>query len=173
MVSFFRTDFASHSRRRLAVILAFTWCAGLILGAYTAILADIPFFSMMRTAPDARVSIPGLLAVMLLPFLFSAFAVYVSSLWLLVPIAFSKAFLFSYLSTGLSAVAGTSGWLLRFLWMFSDCLTVPVLLWFWFSACSKRREAALINAAAALPVLIGICYLDLQVISPFLVNLLS
>lgn len=173
MVSFFRTDFARLPRRFLAVVLAFAWCAGLLLGAFTAGFADDSFFSTMRAALDCRVSISGLMAVTLLPLLFSAFAVFISCNWLLIPIAFLKAFSFSYMGAGLMAAFGDSGWLLMLLWMFSDCFVVPLLLWLWISACSATRETALRRTAALLPALIGIGYLDLQFVSPFLVNLLS
>lgn len=172
MVSFFRTLFSPASRRAPAIILAFALLAGFFGGAYTATLADPSSFSLMRTASNSCVSIACLLPALLLPFLFSAFAVYISQYWLLIPIAFIKAFCFSYLSAAFLLLQD-SGWLLRMLLMFTDCLSMPVLCWLWLRSCSGSRESNLRTFAAAVLIVVGITCLDYQYISPFLVNLLS
>lgn len=172
MVSFFRIHFLQYPRRVAAIILALAFCMGLLLGAYIATLTDPSYFLMMRTAVSSRVSITGLLPALLLPFLFSAFAVYLSQIWLLIPIAFTKAFFFSFLSTGFLILSPGSGWLMRMLFMFTDCLSLPVLCWFWLRACGGEG-VSLRGVLSVFLVISGIGCLDFQFISPFLVSLLS
>lgn len=173
MVGFFRTFLASGPRRVNAIILAFALLTGFTLGAYTATLAEPSSFSLMRTASESCVSIVCLLPALLLPFLFSAFAVYISQYWLLIPIAFTKAFFFSYLSAASLLLFRGSGWLVQLLLMFTDCLSMPVLCWFWLRTCTVSRESVLRSFVSAALVVIGIICLDYQFISPFLVELLS
>ena len=172
MVSFFRPIFTGHSRRHFTLYLAFFWCVGLASGAAVAVSTDPSRFSMMRAAVDSCVSITSLAGSLLLPLFFSALAVYISQIWLLVPIAFWKAFVFSYLNTALVFVHPSSGWLLRHLLLFSDCFAVPVLLWLWIrlSGPDSRTPFRIFSGALGALVLIG-C-LDFRFISPFLSNLL-
>lgn len=173
MVSFFRTLFCPASRRVTAIFLAFTLLAGLFIGAYTATLADPSSFSMMRTASNSCVSIVCLLSALLLPFIFTAFAVYISQYWLLIPIAFFKAFSFGYLSTGFMLLFHESGWLLRLLLMFTDCLSMPILCWLWLHSCCGCAKSNFRAFVSAFLIMLGIVCLDYQYISPFLVKLLS
>lgn len=172
MVSFFRTFFQPPSRRDSAIVLAFTLLSGFILGAYVATLAEPSSFSLMRSAADGCVSIVSLLSALLLPFLFTAFAVYIAKPWLLIPIAFFKAFFFSYLGTEIIFLFGGSGWLLRLLLMFTDSLSMPVLCWFWVRIYSGRKVLNVRCLTTAVVILFGIVCLDYRLISPFLVNLL-
>lgn len=171
MVSFFRPHFLVCERRQLTWSLAFFWCVGLLAGAAVAASTDISRFNTMRTAVFSCVSISGLVVCLLLPLLFSALAVYISQIRLLVPIAFCKAFLFSFLSTAMWRLYPTSGWMLRQLLLFSDCLAAPVLLWLWIrlSLAPNRFAGRNIMAACVLMAVIG-C-LDLHFISPFLADL--
>ena len=172
MVRFFRCIFLQPQRRVTAIILAFVFSVGILAGAFIAQLTDTSYFLMMRTASDYRVSIVALLPSAALPLLFSAFAVYISQTWLLIPIAFLKAFLFGFLSFGLITLNPDSGWLLRFLVMFTDCLSIPVLFWFWIR-CYDAKNFFTTTIIAAFLLITGISLLDYQYISPFLVNLLS
>ena len=172
MVRFFHNIFLHQQRRVTAIILAFAFYAGILAGAFFALLTDTSYFLMMRTAANYRVSIAVLLPSAVLPLLFSAFAVYISQSWLLIPIAFLKAFLFGFLSFGLITLNSDSGWLLRFMVMFTDCLATPVLFWFWIRCCDAKQFFTATLCAAFL-LITGISLLDYQYISPFLVNLLS
>jgi len=172
MVSFFPKDFLQSRRRVTATILAFVFCFGLLAGSLTAVLTETSYFLMMRTAASYRVSIFGLFPVLLLPLLFSAFAVYISQFWLLIPIAFIKAFFFSFLGAGFLILSPDSGWLMRMLFMFTDCLSLPVLCWYWLYACHYRNVTPG-QTISAFAVVAGIGFLDFQFISPFLASLLS
>lgn len=155
------------------VILACAWIAGFAGGIFCSFCASNSLFPTMRAAVSGCVSIHGLLSVVLLPLLFSAFAVYISQPWLLIPLAFIKTFVFSFLAVGIMAAYGSAGWLVRSLLMFSDGLMLPVLWWYW-SQCLERSCISVWKAWAgvlAFSALIG--SVDYCVISPFLANLIS
>lgn len=173
MVRFFRTSFIAASRRSSAVVLAFVLFCGFSAGAFLASWSGQFPLSLMRAATQNCVSIVNLFLVMLLPFLFTALAVYVGRLWLLFPIAFLKAFIFGYLGSCVLHLYGTSGWLIRFLLMFSDCLSLPVLCWFWLRMLCRTGADMGRRFLAAVCMLFGIVSLDYQFISPFLVDILS
>lgn len=173
MVRFFRYHISAISRKKLAVLLALCWCAGIVLGLYCALTADNFPVSLMRTSVESCASITGLLAVLSLPVLFSAFAVYVSQLWLLVPVSFFKAFSFSFVGTLSFLTPESGGWLLRFLYLFSDCFAVLILCWLWLHCCQCSRRNGLISCAVTGIFLLMIGIADHWYVSPFLINLLT
>lgn len=158
-------------RKVSTVFLACAWVSGLVLGA--VLPANDFLVSAMRRAAAGPVSITGLLAAILLPFLFSAFAVYSSEFWLLIPIAFIKAFLFSFSGAAVIYSFGQSGWLVRLLLIFSDSLMLPFLWWYWLQALSFGKTRFLFNSICVLIAAFIIGSLDFTVISPFLVKVLS
>lgn len=170
MVRYFRVPFSPILRRGSATVLAFTLCCGFLFGSLFAALSGSFSFSMMRTAMISRVSIVSLFAVMLLPLLFTAYAVWSGRLWLVIPVAFCKAVSFGFLGASVMCVQGNSGWLLRLLFLFSDSLTFPILCWFWVRALDRRGIYRDMSVVCSL--ILGIVILDCQFISPFLVNLL-
>ena len=172
MVRFFHARNLQSGRSFTAIILAFLFLAGLLCGAVTATFADTSYFLMMRRAATYPVSIVVLLPAIFLPLLFSAFAVYISQLWLLIPVVLSKAFTFGFLSCGIRASNPHSGWLIQFLFMFSDWFVLPILCWYWVRSCrTKRFERS--PFIAAVVIISGITILDFLFISPFLAHLLS
>lgn len=165
-------DLSAWRCKKPIFVLACAYFIGLFSGVLISMSASDALVSTMRAAVFGRVSIFGLLSTILLPLLFSAFAVYISRPVLLIPIAFFKAFLFSFLGMGILAAFGSAGWLVRCLLMFSDILTMPLLWWYWIRSSSNQgtcQRSSLVCAAAV--CLIG--SLDYCVISPFLANLIS
>ena len=173
MVCFFRYQFSALSRKKLAVLLALSWCVGILLGMYFACSADAVSISQMRTVSNPGVSIVALLSVLLLPYLFTAFAVYLSQLWLLVPLAFLKAISFSYVGTFLFRASGAGGWLLRDLYLFSDCFSALILCWLWIRCCRCSSRGAYLACLAAGSMLVLVALFDHHYISPLLFQLLS
>ena len=173
MVRFFRPRYFSLSRKVSATILAFTLFIGYFLGSCLAALTVSSFHSLMRSALTGSVSIVSLLSVTLLPFLFSAFAVYIRQYWLFLPIALFRCISFSFLGSVILYAFGSSGWLICLLFLFSDILSLPLLCWFWLRHISEGDRHLLRNLSAVFIVLSGIAILDHQLVSPFLVMLLS
>ena len=169
---FLHINLSAWRRRRAVVLLVCAWFLGLVTGLLLSLSASDILFPTMRAAVASCVSISGLLSTILLPLLFSAFAVYSSNFWLLIPIAFSKAFLFTFLGTGILAAFGSAGWLIHILLIFSGTAMPPVLWWYWLSALSGTPTTPF-HSIAALPAACLIGSLDYCVISPFLANLIS
>lgn len=128
---------------------------------------------MMRAAACACVSITGLLAAIILPFLLSALAVYLQSLRLLPLIAFGKAFLVSFLGLSLLEAFGSAGQLVRWLLMFSDCCSLPLLFWYWLRHISGPGRLTWSGTALVLLVALLIGGFDYCVVSPFLAAVIS
>lgn len=153
-------------------ILAFAWIGGLFLGAVASVSADKLLASTMRAAVSGSMSITGPIAVLLLPLFLSAYAVYFSQPALLVAVAFLKAFLFAYTGAGLLISYPVSGWLLQWLMMFSDMMSLPLLWLLWISGDFKNQSLLTCRfvVCAVASVLIG-C-VDLLLVAPFLARLI-
>ncbi|MBE6976079.1 MAG: hypothetical protein E7439_02640 [Ruminococcaceae bacterium] len=125
----------------------------------------------MRGASDCSVTIAGLLATVVLPYLFAAFAVYISKPKLLYLICFVKAFCFAMCGYGICVAYGSAGWLVRWLLQFSDICTVPVLCWFALRHLKGKGRTFRTDAMFYGGIVMLVGYLDFSLISPFLVIL--
>lgn len=172
MARFFHHGLPLWWRKGSACFLALSWFLGLLSGAAIFFSAGIAYFSWMRGVLHGSVSIVGLLCVTVLPFLLSAFAVFISEPWLLLPISFGKALLFSFISLCVLESFGSAGWLVRWLLMFSDLLFVPVLYWFWHRHISGEHcfSGSVSLLLLSLCILIG--SIDFCYVSPYLANLI-
>lgn len=172
MVRFFHCLFSEPSRRVNAMVLAFALLLGYLLGSICVDFMNPDLFLLMRIGAKAGVSIVCLLPVLLLPFLFSAIAVFIGLKWLVIPVAFLKAFLFSYLCCHILTLFPDSGSLFAVLFLFSDILSLPVMCWFWIR-CICGRDVGARAVMVVILAISGIGFLNYQVISPFLASLLS
>lgn len=170
MDRFLKSKLPRWSRKKDLLVLAFSWTLGLVLGLLCAESAGDAFASLVRAAGDSRVSIFGLLATVMLPFLLSAFSS--RGPWVIIVIAFLKAFLVCYTGYGVMMAFGGAGWLVRLLLLFSQCCTVPVLYWFWIDRLISQRKHWIRTALPVLVVLI-IGSFDYYVVSPFWAMLIS
>ena len=172
MVRFFHRHFMQTTRRGNVMLLALVLLLGYLCGSICSASAERNLFSLMRTGAESGVSIACLLPVLLLPFLFSVVSVFTGQRWCLFPIAFTKAFLFSYLCCHILIRFPGSGVLFAALFLCADGLSLPVLCWFWIrSICSSEG-----NRTYLIPVFLlitGIALFDYRVVSPFLASLLS
>lgn len=154
-------------------ILFACWFTGLGVGILTAIHTSDILTTLMRSAVSQPVSISGLMIAVFLPFLFTALAVSVSESWLLPLICGCKAFSFGYCACGVSLTFGQSSWLLQFLLMFSDHLSVPMLYLF----CLRNLKGRSAGLSADVLLFGGWCalvvFMDHRFVSPFLVKLFT
>lgn len=161
----------SHRRlRKNSCLLALCWICGLTLGLLTSIGAGTSLSHLMRGTLFGTVSIVSLLYMMIFPFLISAAAVLIipSALYLL---CFGKAFLFAFVTVGISRALGSGGWLPLRLVLFSDCMVLPLLYFLWLRLLGGKRsglELVLLLALAALVVSV-----DYRIISPYLASLIK
>ena len=173
MVRFFPVSIFANRRNFRHSVLLFSWLTGLIAGSLSACYSDHSFLSLMHLAPACRVSIVGLLTALLLPFLCSAFAVYISKQhWLLPIISFLKALALSRIGAGVLIAYRSAGWLICSLFLFSDILLSPILFYYWYHSIDRIRPSAGVSVFCFVSALVIGCF-DFRFISPFLVNLLT
>lgn len=160
--------------RKLSIFfLAFIWLSGLLCGIGFSNLAGDSFLSLMRIAPSGSVSIVSLLCVSLLPFLFSAFAVYIHSFGVIAGLCFIKGCLFAFVSMGLFLAYDSAGWLLRLLMMFSDlCCLVP--LWrCWLHILSRADHGSFRAVGICASIAASVVSLDYLYVLPLLAKLVE
>lgn len=172
MARIFHHGLPDFWRKGSTTFLALSFLLGLVFGVAVFSAAGDSFLSLMRGILSGSVSIVGLLCVTFLPFLFSAFAVSISEPWLLLPVSFGKAFLFSLVSLGLLQGFGSAGWLVRWLLMFSDLVSLPLLYGFWQRHISGERRYCFAECFALLSFFFLIGSVDYCCISPFLADLI-
>lgn len=142
-------------RKVCRLVLAFSWLTGLLAGFAFYSPAGHILDPWMCGRAFAPVSIRPLLCVTLLPFLFSAFAVFISRPWLIYPLAFSKAFLLGLIGLAVQRCWGSAGWLARWMLCFSSAASGPLLYWYWLRHIDGRQgyafsETALVFSSAAI-----------------------
>ena len=112
---------------RSGIFLSLVWLCGLAMGLIFHCIIGSVFASLMSGILSESVSIVGLVCVIILPFLLSAFAVYIDLRWLLYPICFGKTMLVSLIASSVWVQFGSAGWLAWLLTMFSDMISLPLL----------------------------------------------
>ena len=164
---------AAKFRKGSTIFLALFWFLGLLSGVLFFHASGSSFNSMMRSILMDTVSIVDLVSVAMLPFLLSAFAVFLSSPWLLLSIAFFRAFLLSFVSMQILAAFGSAGWLLRLLLLFSDLLSAPLFYLYirWCLSSDFSHAFRTFFLIICCSILIG--SLDYVYILPFLADVIN
>jgi len=146
-------------RKGTTVILAFFWISGLISG-FLLFYQSAASASLMRGCVYASVSIVWFLVLSILPFLFSALAVFLSFPPLLFLACFLKALCHGFLLAGLDSVWGSAVWLVRLLVLSDDFILVPLLYYFWLRCISRVKNSifleSLVTCSCGILVIIGI-----------------
>jgi len=173
MARFLYRNLSDFLRKWGNMLLAFSWILGLCFGV--SVFSDFGHFpsSLMPAALSSRLSITGLLISVFLPFLFSAFAVYISQPVALPLVCFAKAFNVSFVSCGISSVYCDSAWVIRLLVLFHDFLACAMLFYFSMRHISCKRP--LKNREVLCYILGGIfaSAAEYYVFSPFLTELIE
>lgn len=167
MARFLHHDFSCLRRKAPVLFLASFYLAGLISGILLFRQAE-PSASLMRGAFPCAVSIVHLLSVSVLPFLFSAAAVYFSKPHLLYGIAFGKALTFSFVFAWATQAFAEAGWLARALLMFTDLGTMPLLLLYWLRHIPGARRFSGAEFGLLLVAVLFIGWMDCSCVVPFL-----
>ncbi len=168
------TSVLLFSRCKACIFFLCAFClGGLLFGSFLAVRLPESNFSWMHAVPLHRASIVGMLTASLLPFLLTACAVSFSLNWAVIPLAFCKTSLFSLFSVLTILSYGGCGWLVRLLLLFSDIVSLPILMWLWIrilqGKCGSSFRTILVCAAAGMAVTV----FDYLVISPYLAYLIS
>ena len=165
--------FNSLFRRVRVIFLAFCWMIGIESGILFAAHFGHLFTPLMYCALGSTGSIVGFFSVLLLPFLVSAFAVFISRPGLLFGICFVKGFSFSSASLGMLLAFPSGGWLIRQLLMFSSLASLPLLFWFWLRHISDEAEYSYCRCLLVFSLLILIGSVNVCCVSPFLAMLIN
>ena len=159
-------------RKNAKLFLAFSWILGLGGGGLAFRYAGDVLISLMPLAVNSQLSIVGQFLSISLPFLLSAFAVFVSCPGILIPLSFCKAFAYSYLVCGVFASFGSGGWLIRWLLLFTDSVSAALLYGYamrHISGCRNFSPVGLFGCISVVAILAGV---DFAYISPLLQRLL-
>lgn len=111
----------------LAFFWTFSFSVGFILGSKLSPL----FSSLMLSASKSTMSIVGWLMIHVLPLIISVIAIHFKASFLIIPIAIIKGFFFGYILSLVFLSFGYGGWLVCALLLFSDSVSIILLLWAW------------------------------------------
>ena len=161
-------------RRNLCKLLVLpVWISSLTLGILTARYSAHFLTPMVQSAVGLEPTFPALFRSAVLPFLLSAFAVFLSEPWLLLPICSMKAFGFGFCASGVYLAFGTAGWLVRFLFLFTDVLVIPILLFYCLRQLRSEKSFHLIEPLTFVGISSALAAVDYYVIAPFLVSIID
>ena len=153
-------------------MLAFVWFLGLESGRFYAAQSNNTYLLLMRVAAMTRPSIIGLAVSVLLPFLITIGSVYFARPSIIYILAFLWAELFGYSSACLQLMFGSAGWLIRFLLLFTQCFTAPLLCWLMIRYIGGIKHSFLRDSLIAVSIALTIGTIDYFIISPFLTALI-
>ena len=153
-------------------MLAFVWFLGLESGRLYAAQTSNTYLLLMRVAAMTRPSIIGLAVSVLLPFLITIGSVYFARPSIIYILAFLWAELFGYSSACLQLMFGSAGWLIRFLLLFTQCFTAPLLCWLMIRYIGGIKPSFLRDSLIAVSIALTIGTIDYFIISPFLTALI-
>ncbi len=163
--------FNNHSKNVFSI--SCSWLLGLIAGLLVALRTATTFNSWTLSLQYSDLSVIGFLATLIFPYLLSAILFRVSTWKAVLPLIFLKAFSYSWCAIAIVRVFVYSGWLLRLLLLFSDSLSVVLLLWFWIRNCNSDTAGRHRDLLLCLVLTLIIGCVDCSLISPFGVYLLS
>ena len=173
MARFLHSLFCFDQRKCRSVILALIWFLGLLCGIGSLGYTGHCFSGFLRTSVLQPGSRGNLLIISLLPFLFSAFAVYLQRYELCAVICLIKAWLFGLMAAGYCFAFHSAGWLITSLVLFRDSLCQIFLWWFWFSHYPDRQSLRPVCAILCFIAVFLSVALDYCCISPFLAGFIE
>ena len=159
------------SRPRELLFLS-AWIVGISAGMLTAIGIDDSILPVMRLAASCRVSIVVLFLMASIPFLITAFAVFIHQYPILLIICFVRSYGFGCLAWLIVRSFGSAAWLMQPMIQFSDgiLLVVYVLYGLWHCSHWERNPKRPVLVCMFITAVVTI--IDYLAVSPFLVSLL-
>lgn len=149
------------------------WTLGLISGALAGSFRATDYFSLMRRALCAPVSVVSLFICVILPFAVTIVAGFWGKPWFIYVLSATKAFAFTYTGSICLISFGVSGWLVRVLLLFTQIATVPALWYVWLSFCRRKKELTYFSFSLLLLYLALIVLLDYYLIAPYLTEVIT
>ena len=165
------SPFIFDNRKGYCFLLGVAWIAGLLSGCGLFLSANIPL-SLMRGVLDSSVSIVTMLTNLMLPFLLSAFAVYLSQPWMLILFGYLKLFLVGYVSLGITVSFDSAGWLLRMLILFADLISLPLLFWYQYKGVRGSMVCSPLFSSVIFAICILVGCINYVYVLPFVADLI-
>ena len=153
--------------------LVFCWSLGLYVGYLLSLQMLNEELDCFHSTIIDHISIVGLLLTLFFPLFLSAFCVHYSVPLILLPIVFIKSLCFSYCACCIYRAFGDAGWLMRWLYFFSDSCMLIIMLRYWlkFITGNKEGHGSQVIICSLYAVFIG-C-IDYFILSPILIMLLN
>ena len=169
MHKFLHLQFANQLRKYAVFTLACSWIIGLFLGISVA--KSVAIEHPPLTAAFQNHSFISGLIVILFPYIVTISLMYIGLPQLIPAIALLKSFSFAYVSWILMKDFGSAGWLIQFLMMFSDCVSLPLLWWLWCRFLKSRQASPISLSAPIVIAVILVTIFDHRIISSILSSL--
>ncbi len=154
-------------------ILAFLWRFSICIGLVLACNLGVETFSLMRAVGNDRVSIVSLTAVLVLPVVSSAAAIYFSHLGIIYLLVIGKGISHGFCMYMILTEFSSAAWLLYRLLMFSDSLLLIPLFYLWIRQLCDRSAHLHRNVILCLTISLFAGALDYFVISPYIITLMN
>lgn len=142
-----------------------------MLGMLTASVMKSELIPLIRSVLIRPAGVSGLLTVSVLPCFLCAYGVSLGELWVLPLVGGFKSFGFGFCGCGVAMAFGQSGWLVRLLLLFSDCMILAPLYLFSLRHICGRTSRVRRDIAALLILSAVVFTVDHWVVSPFLCQL--
>ena len=118
-------------RNKNIASLVFCWFFGFVIGVYLSFSQDSVCISLMHSVLTVQVSFVGLATSVFIPFILSAFAVYLHLTVIIRMICILKAMATGYCVVSLILLFQVASWVLCLLLLFADSLYQVFLFRFW------------------------------------------
>lgn len=160
-------------RRACVAVLAGLWIIGFLYGVHSVHTEGEAFVCAMHSAAACRMSIIFPFGALVLPFVYTAFSLYISRPMLIYPLCVLKAVLYGAASYALVFAFGRASWLVSAFLLFSDHLSIFILWLIWIPALTGRNSFSWRKSLIEVSFVIAAGILDYLFISPYLVFLIS
>ena len=164
--------FRFHNRFLTVLGLLVVWVTGAWVGYLFYRSLEHVFISLMCGSCCDFVSIIMLLAGVTIPFLITAYAVHYKQNHILYLLCFTKAFSYAVAVFSVYGVYGNAGWLMHFFLLFSENVSVCLLLFLWLQCLLERNALMPAFVRCGCIALLGWGF-DMIVVAPFVVSFTS
>lgn len=173
MNTFSQLRISLSNYRNLRFLLILCWPVGLLSGASSAFLCkDTLSLFLRQVIFCGDYSFSGLLFIRLLPILITILVFSYSRPFLLIPLAFLKAFVFSFIAVSVTFAFGLSAWLISTLLLLCEGLTLSVLWFTWFVVLSGAVSYIHHEFTFSCVIVVLVFLFDYLYIAPFLSKLM-